>query len=84
MLGARGSRKAMRAAARRLFPSAGVSGPSLDVAKGGTLLARYEHAPRHVIEARYLGDYKVWLGSTTGAKASSILPTSCTGTTWNR
>jgi hypothetical protein len=29
-------------------------------------LARYEHAPRHVIEARYLGDYKVWLEFNDG------------------
>src|SRR5947207_1996678 len=31
-------------------------------------LARYEHAPRHVIEARYLGDYKVWLEFNDGRK----------------
>ncbi len=29
-------------------------------------MARYEHAPRHVIEARYLGDYKVWLEFNDG------------------
>ncbi len=31
-------------------------------------LARYEHAPRHVIEARYLGDYKVWLEFNDGRR----------------
>jgi hypothetical protein len=31
-------------------------------------LARYEYAPRHVIEARYLGDYKVWLEFNDGRK----------------
>jgi hypothetical protein len=32
------------------------------------LLARYEFAPRHVIDARYLGDYKVWLEFNDGRK----------------
>ena len=31
-------------------------------------MARYEFAPRHVIEARYLGDYKVWLEFNDGRK----------------
>ena len=31
-------------------------------------MARYEHEPRHVIEARYLGDYKVWLEFNDGRK----------------
>jgi hypothetical protein len=31
-------------------------------------LARYEHFPRHVIDARYLGDYKVWLEFNDGRK----------------
>jgi hypothetical protein len=31
-------------------------------------LARYEFAPRHVIDARYLGDYKVWLEFNDGRK----------------
>jgi hypothetical protein len=31
-------------------------------------LARYEHIPRHVIEARYLGDYKIWLEFNDGRK----------------
>jgi hypothetical protein len=31
-------------------------------------LARYEYAPRHVIEARYLHDYKVWLEFNDGRK----------------
>jgi hypothetical protein len=31
-------------------------------------LAHYEHVQRHVIEARYLGDYKVWLEFNDGRK----------------
>jgi len=31
-------------------------------------LARYEQSPRHVVEARYLGDYKVWLEFNDGRK----------------
>ncbi len=31
-------------------------------------MARYEHAPRHVVEARYLGDYKVWLEFNDGRR----------------
>jgi len=31
-------------------------------------LARYEHVQRHVVEARYLGDYKVWLEFNDGRK----------------
>ena len=31
-------------------------------------LARYEQSPRHVIDARYLGDYKVWLEFNDGRK----------------
>ena len=31
-------------------------------------MARYEFAPRHVIDARYLGDYKVWLEFNDGRK----------------
>jgi len=29
---------------------------------------RYESSPRHVVEARYLGDYKVWLEFNDGRK----------------
>ncbi len=29
---------------------------------------RYEASPRHVVEARYLGDYKVWLEFNDGRK----------------
>jgi hypothetical protein len=29
-------------------------------------LPRYESSPRHVVEARYLGDYKVWLDFIDG------------------
>jgi hypothetical protein len=31
-------------------------------------LARYEYAPRHVVDARWLGDYKVWLEFNDGRK----------------
>jgi hypothetical protein len=31
-------------------------------------LPRYESPPRHVIEARYVGDYKVWLEFNDGRK----------------
>jgi hypothetical protein len=31
-------------------------------------LARYEQTPRHVIEAKYMGDYKVWLEFNDGRK----------------
>lgn len=31
-------------------------------------MARYERSPRHVIAARYLGDYKVWLEFNDGRK----------------
>jgi hypothetical protein len=31
-------------------------------------LPRYESFPRHVVEARYLGDYKVWLEFNDGRK----------------
>ena len=31
-------------------------------------MARYEFAPRHIVEARYLGDYKVWLEFNDGRK----------------
>jgi hypothetical protein len=32
------------------------------------VLARYEYAPRHVVDARWLGDYKVWLEFNDGRK----------------
>ena len=31
-------------------------------------MPRYEYSPRHVVEARYLGDYKVWLEFNDGRK----------------
>ncbi len=31
-------------------------------------MARYEQVARHVIEARYLGDYKIWLEFNDGKK----------------
>jgi hypothetical protein len=38
------------------------------IAKERYQLARYEYAPRHVVEARYLHDYKVWLEFNDGRK----------------
>jgi Protein of unknown function (DUF2442) len=32
------------------------------------LMAQYEHVPCHVVDARYLGDYKVWLEFNDGRK----------------
>jgi len=31
-------------------------------------MAQYEHVPCHVVGARYLGDYKVWLEFNDGRK----------------
>ena len=31
-------------------------------------MARYERPPRHVVEARYVGDYNVWLQFNDGRK----------------
>jgi hypothetical protein len=31
-------------------------------------MAQYEQAPCHVVDARYLGDYKVWLEFNDGRK----------------
>jgi hypothetical protein len=31
-------------------------------------LPRYESSPRHVVDARYIGDYKVWLEFNDGRK----------------
>jgi hypothetical protein len=74
----------LHAVARRLFPSGflgvvqpGSDAPARAAARGCTrrplcerrfLLARYEYAPRHVIDARWLGDYKVWLEFNDGRK----------------
>ena len=33
-------------------------------------MPRYESSPRHVVEARYLGDYKVWLEFNDGRKGA--------------
>jgi Protein of unknown function (DUF2442) len=52
--------------ARRIFRA--VPGVFVNFAKGRPPLARYEERPRHVIEARYLGDYKVWLEFNDGRK----------------
>ena len=45
-------------------------------------MARYEHAPRHVIEARYLGDYKVWLEFNDGRKGVVDLSDELHGEEW--
>jgi hypothetical protein len=66
VLGARGSPEG-DAAARRFSP-APVCRHVPDIARRRQPLARYEHSPRHVIEARYLGDYKVWLEFNDGRK----------------
>ena len=50
------------------LPSAGFPALSFNFAKGRPNLARYEHVQRHVIEARYLHDYKVWLEFNDGRK----------------
>ena len=39
----------------------------IELLQGGTV-ARYEHVQRHVVDARYLGDYKVWLEFNDGRK----------------
>ena len=53
---------------RAPFSQAGLTGNFVHIAKGRYQLAHYEYAPRHVIEARYLGDYKVWLEFNDGRK----------------
>jgi len=45
-----------------------VLGAFVNFAKGRPPLARYEQTPRHVIEAKYMGDYKVWLEFNDGRK----------------
>jgi hypothetical protein len=57
--GARGSRRARRAFRRSVR--------FVNLPEGGAV-ARYEHVQRHVIDARYLGDYKVWLEFNDGRK----------------
>ena len=59
---------ATRSSHAPFFPRAGFPALSFNFAKGRPRLARYEHAPRHVIEARYLHDYKVWLEFNDGRK----------------
>jgi hypothetical protein len=49
------------------FPRRRIPGTSRHRGRRQTL-ARYEHSPRHVVEARYLGDYKVWLEFNDGRK----------------
>jgi hypothetical protein len=58
------------AAPRAVFSGATVTSASVrrQLAKERHCLARYEQFPRHVIEARYLGDYKVWLEFNDGRK----------------
>ena len=62
------SRCGVAAVPSRLFAPVVVVGTNVHFAKGGISLARYEFAPRHVIDARYLGDYKVWLEFNDGRK----------------
>ena len=62
------SRGGVAAVPSRLFAPVVVVGTNVHFAKGGISLARYEFAPRHVIDARYLGDYKVWLEFNDGRK----------------
>jgi hypothetical protein len=38
------------------------------LAKRVVTMARYERAPRHVVKARYVGDYRVWLQFSDGRK----------------
>jgi hypothetical protein len=52
----------------RAFFSAAGAVRVFNLANGRHGLARYEQSPRHVIEARYLGDYKVWLEFNDGRK----------------
>ena len=42
--------------------------PAAPLAREEASLARYEHAPCHVTEARYLGDYKVYLEFNDGRR----------------
>jgi hypothetical protein len=55
--------EAVRASARAAEPAARSSTCPREVD-----LARYEHVQRHVTEARYLGDYKIWLEFNDGRK----------------
>jgi len=66
VLGARGWQESKRRAP--IFPQRRVPGWPVNSRERRPQLARYEHAPRHVIEARYLGDYKVWLEFNDGRK----------------
>jgi hypothetical protein len=80
MNGSRGTRLVLRFAGWKLRPALGdrpaVSRAGSDAPPEGRFinlpqeapLARYEQVQRHVIEARYLGDYKVWLEFNDGRK----------------
>src|SRR4030095_14212191 len=57
-----------RAHPRAPFSQAGLPAQHRPHREGRYQLAHYEYAPRHVIEARYLGDYKVWLEFNDGRK----------------
>jgi hypothetical protein len=52
----------------RRFSQRRAPGTFVQLREGRPQLARYEHVPRHVIEARYLHDYKVWLEFNDGRK----------------
>jgi hypothetical protein len=58
-------RRAVQPRRASSFPGAG---RVFNLANRRQGLARYEQSPRHVIEARYLGDYKVWLEFNDGRK----------------
>ena len=47
-------------------------------------MAQYEHVPCHVVDARYLGDYKAWLEFNDGRKGVVDLATSFTARNSNR
>ena len=61
-------REGSKLAPRATFPGAGFPARPSNRRERRPQLARYEHAPRHVVEARYLGDYKVWLEFNDGRK----------------
>jgi hypothetical protein len=56
-----------RTARRQLRGGVGSAAPSSTCPEEAAL-ARYEQVQRHVIDARYLGDYKVWLEFNDGRK----------------
>ena len=57
-----------RASDERAGLSLGIRGGTRATSQRRFELARYEQVQRHVIEARYLGEYKVWLEFNDGRK----------------